>query len=215
MRISKIPLINRVLGTDIPRGFGGTIPFKGHTVLTAQKRVLSEQGKKTLLQRLVGVPERYHIQALKEMGLKEPGLWIPSGKLTVIRDKCVTTAFVDFIVDQLQTETSVFGDFKYHHSGEGTGAEDAGDTALGTPREDARDVGTQTENAHNIYESVATTTYTNTWAITEHGLFNTAGAGGPPVTGGTLMDRTKFAAINVVNTNQIQWTFDISFVAGG
>jgi hypothetical protein len=215
VNISKIPLLNRFLRTDIPRNFGGTIAFKGNTLLIAEKRVLSEKGKKTLTQRLAGVPQKLHAQALKEMGRNEPGLWIPDGKLTVVHDKMVTTAFVDFIVDQLQTETSVFGDYKYHHSGTGTGDEAVGDTALGTPVEDARDVGTQTENAHNIYESVATTTYTDTRAITEHGLFNTAGTGGPPVTGGTLMDRTKFSAINVVATNQIQWTFRMTFSAGG
>lgn len=123
--------------------------------------------------------------------------------------KCVTDAFVAFIVDQLQTETSAFGDFKYHDSGTGTGAEAAGDTTLGTPCGDARDAGTQTEGATgNIYKSVATHTYDESLAITEHGLFNAAADG-------TLMDRTKFAAVNVANGEQIEFTFQITFTAGG
>lgn len=126
-----------------------------------------------------------------------------------VRDKVVTDAFVAFVVDQLQTETSAFGDFKYHDSGIGTGNEAAGDTGLGTPWGGARDVGTQTEGATaNIYKSVATTTYNASKAITEHGLFNAA-------SGVTLMDRTKFDALNVVDTNQIEWTFSISFASGG
>lgn len=123
--------------------------------------------------------------------------------------KCITDAFVNFIVDQLQAETSVFGDFKYHDSGIGAGAEAAGDTGLGTPWGGARDVGTQTEGATaNIYKSVATTTYNATKAITEHGLFNASSSV-------TLMDRTLFSAINVVSGNAIEWTFQVTFTSGG
>jgi hypothetical protein len=160
-------------------------------------------------------PNNLYNQVLSELAHYRPDYWVNSGLPRVVKDKLVTTAFVDFIVDQLISEDSSFGDYKYHHSGTGVSAEAIGDTGLGTPVEDARVEGSQVENAHNIYESVAIITYTDTRAITEHGLFNTAGAGGPPVTGGTLMDRTVFAAINVVNTNQIQFTFDITFTAGG
>ena len=132
-----------------------------------------------------------------------------------VRDRVVTDVFVEDIVDNLITEVSAFGDYKYHHSGTGVGAEAAGDTALGTPELDARTVGTQVEDSSKVYKSIATETFDGVAAITEHGLFNTAGAGGPPVTGGILMDRTVFAAINVVNTNQIEWTFTIGFTSGG
>jgi hypothetical protein len=137
-----------------------------------------------------------------------------SGRRTV-RDKKVTDDFCEELVDTLQSSVAAFSLYKYHHSGEGVGAEDQTDAALGTPREDARVVGTQTETSSKVYKSVATITYTGTWAITEHGLFNTAGAGGPPVVGGVLMDRTKFSAINVVSGNQIEYTFEITFTAGG
>ena len=155
------------------------------------------------------------VEVTGPQGIKDPELWRhiqqfrrKTGQRRQVRDKVVTTAFVDFIVDQLQTETSAFGDFKYHDSGTGTGDEAAANTALGTPCGDARDTGTQTETDHDTYKSVATHTYDEALAITEHGLFNAS-------SDGTLMDRTKFAAINVVNGNQIEFTFEISFTAGG
>ena len=124
--------------------------------------------------------------------------------LGVICRKKVTDDFVEFIVTQLQSETSAFGDFKYHDSGIGVGAEDKTDSALGTPWGGARTVGSQIQGASaHIYKSVATTTYNATKAITEHGLFNAAAAG-------ILMDRSVFSAINVVDTNQIEWTYNLT-----
>lgn len=126
----------------------------------------------------------------------------------VERNRMITDAYVAFLVDQHQTESALIGDFKYHDSGTGVGAEAAGDTALGTPCGDARDSGTQIEGATaNIYKSVAEHTYDETLSITEHGLFNAA-------SNGTLMDRTKFTAISVVNTSKIEFTFQITFTAG-
>ncbi len=135
--------------------------------------------------------------------------------LTIVHDKVITDDFVEFLIDQLIAEDSTIGDFKFHHSGTGVGAEAAGDSGLGTPELDARTVGTQVEDSSKVYKSIATETFDDTAAITEHGLFNTAGAGGPPVVGGILMDRTKFAAKNVVATNQIEWTFTLTLASGG
>jgi len=127
----------------------------------------------------------------------------------VTKDKVVTTAFVNYLVDNLQVETAAWGDFKYHDSGTGVVAEAIGDTALGTPTGEARSVGTQVDGDFTYeYRSVATDTYAGTFAITEHGLFNAA-------TAGTLMDRTVFGAINVVSGDSIQFTFDILFSSGG
>ena len=137
---------------------------------------------------------------------------IVDGKYTdvrrVVKDKVVTTAFVDFVVDQLITETAVFGDFKFHEVGLGVVAEAITDTTLGTTSGIARATGTQVETDHDTYKSVGTITADATEAWTEHGLFNVA-------TAGTLMDRTVFAAINVVSGNQVEFTFEISFTAGG
>jgi hypothetical protein len=190
----------------IVKGFGGGV-INAHTTLTARKLELSGAGKLFLA-------DGYPLQKLAD---DRPGLWLPTSNVRrVVHDKVVTDDFCEDIVDTLQASVAAFSTYKYHHSGEGTGAEDATDAALGTPREDARVTGTQVDGASaKEYKSIATITYTGTWAITEHGVFNTAGAGGPPVTGGRLMDRTKFAAINVVSTNAIDFTFTISFTSGG
>jgi hypothetical protein len=126
----------------------------------------------------------------------------------VLSRRLVTTAFVNFVVDQLQTETSVFGDFKYHDSGVGTTAENVANTAMETTDGESRATGTQTEGAANVYVSVGTISYTTTKAITEHGLFNDP-------TAGTLMDRSVFSAINVVNGDSIQFSYSLSVNSGG
>lgn len=147
-----------------------------------------------------------------------PEMWreIKSGRRTVVNRK-ITTAYCTFLALMHQTETALIGDFKYHQSGTGgAGGEFITDTDLLVPKEVARDIGTQVA-AGVKYTSVATTTYTGAYApcaISEHGLFNDPGLGIPP-TGPTLMDRSTFADINVAVGNQIQWTFEITFVAGG
>jgi hypothetical protein len=128
--------------------------------------------------------------------------------LGVIAQKCVTTAFVNKLVDAFQAAAYV-NSWKYHDSGTGTGNEAVGDTTLGTPCGEARDSGTQVEGASaNIYKSVATHTYAGTFAITEHGLFDAA-------TVGTLMDRSKFSAINVNSGDKIEFTYELTCTAGG
>ena len=119
----------------------------------------------------------------------------------------VTTAFVNFVVDQLITETSIFGDFKYHDSGEGNTGENITDVDIETTDGESRVAGTQVEDDPDDYQSVGTITYTTTKAIVEHGLFNAS-------TGVTLMDRTVFTVINVVNTDSIQFTYTINIPAG-
>lgn len=126
----------------------------------------------------------------------------------VVGYRVVTSAFVNFMTDQLQTETSEWGDFKYHDSGVGTTAENASDTTMETTDGENRVTGSQTESASNAYRSVGTITYTTTKAITEHGLFSSASST-------TLMDRTVFSAINVVNTDSIQFTYTLTISSGG
>jgi len=126
----------------------------------------------------------------------------------VLGYRVVTTAFVNFLVDQLQTDTTEIGDFKYHDSGVGTTAEASGDTAMETTDGESRVAGTQVEGASaNIYKSVGTISYTTTKAITEHGLFSSAAST-------TLMDRTKFTAVNVVSGDGIQFSYELTVTAG-
>lgn len=159
----------------------------------------------------VGVPIAKAFGLATAYGKLEAVLHTANGgviRYGVLGYRVVTTAFVNFVVDQLQTETSVFGDFKYHDSGVGTTAENITDTEMETTDGESRSTGTQTESAANAYRSVGTISYTTTKAITEHGLFNDA-------TTGTLMDRTVFSAINVVNGDSIQFTYTLTVSAGG
>ena len=127
----------------------------------------------------------------------------------IISTEVVTTAFVNFLVDQFQTETSEIGDINFHDSGTGTTAAAIGDTTMETKVETGRATGTQGEGASaNIYQSVGTISYTATRAITEHGIFTQS-------SGGTLVDRHVFSAINVVNGDSIQFTYELTVPAGG
>ena len=126
----------------------------------------------------------------------------------VLGYRVVTTAYVNLLIDELQSSQAAHSTFLYHDSGTGTTAEAAGDTGLLTKVETGRATGTQTEGASsNIYRSVGTISYTATRAVTEHGLFNASSAG-------TLMDRTVFSAINVVNGDSIQFTYELTATAG-
>lgn len=122
--------------------------------------------------------------------------------------RVVTTVYVNLLVDELQSSQAAHSTFLYHDSGTGTTAEAAGDSALVTKVETGRATGTQTEGASaNIYRSVGTISYTATRAVTEHGLFSASSAG-------SLMDRTVFSAINVVNGDSIQFTYELTATAG-
>lgn len=131
----------------------------------------------------------------------------------VLGRRVVTDAFVAFIVDQLQIvdDSQTLGNedtFGFHDSGEGNTAEDASDTDIETTDGESRVEGTYTEGATgNIFKTVATISYTSTKAIVEHGVFSRT-------TSGTLMDRTVFSAINVVNGDSIQFTYQLTLSAG-
>ncbi len=148
-----------------------------------------------------------HFQgALKLRVLKADGLVIDHGLVSL---RLVTTAFVNFMVAELQAETSVWGDFKFHDCGTGVTPAAIGNTAMETQFGGARVSGTQVQGASaKIYQSVATIPFTGTLAITEHGLFSI-------ITAGTLMDRHVFSAINVENGDSIQFTYDLSVDDGG
>lgn len=157
-----------------------------------------------LLSRTTGIPSL--TSKLSLVAIKADGSRVNYG---IVGQRVVTTAFVNYLVDQLQTETSDFGDFKFHDTGEGTTAAAIGNTDIETTDGIARVTGTQEEGASaNIYKSVATMVYDSTKGITEHGLFNA-------LTGGILLDRTVFAVVNVVDTESIEFTFEITANSGG
>jgi hypothetical protein len=105
--------------------------------------------------------------------------------------------------------------FKFHGFGTGTGAEAAADTALGTELtteyvvNSTRPTGSQA-NATNTYTTVGTLSPDSggTLAITEHGIFSASSAG-------TLWDRSKFAAVNLVaGSDSLQATYVATFPSG-
>lgn len=125
----------------------------------------------------------------------------------LICTKVVTTAGVNYLVDGLQSNTTDVALFRFHASGTGVVAENITDTALGTEVA-TRVSGSQAEGASaNIYRTIATIPYTSTLAITEHGVLSAASAG-------TLLDRSVFAAINVINGDSIQFTYELTLPAG-
>lgn len=128
--------------------------------------------------------------------------------LGIISTKVVTDAFVQYLVDGMQSSSTDVSLFQYHDCGTGNTAESASDTALVTPYGGSRTAGSQTEGASaNIYKSVGTINFTSTLAIVEHGLFSAASAG-------TLCDRSVFSAINVVNGDAIEFTYELTFPSG-
>ena len=136
----------------------------------------------------------------------------------VISYRVITDAGVAFLVDAWQNSVEL-EIMKYHGAGTGTGAEAAGDTTLGTESTTAlnpdstRATGSLTEGATgNIFKTVGTLTFDADAAITEHGVFSQEATGG-----GTLWDRSKFSAINVVGASgdSIQFTYQVTFTSGG
>lgn len=130
--------------------------------------------------------------------------------------RVVTTAGANYIVDAFQNTTEV-ENFKYHGLGTGTNAEASADTALQTEltteyaTDSTRVTGSQGEGASaNIYRTSATITPDSggTLAITEHGVFSASSAG-------TLLDRSKFAAVNLVTpSDSLTPQYDLTIVAG-
>jgi hypothetical protein len=137
--------------------------------------------------------------------------------LGLVSLRVITTTGVGYIVDAFANSVEL-ENMKFHGLGTGTGAEAAGDTALGTELSteytgNVRATGSTTEGASaNIYRTVGTNTLdSGTPAVTEHGVLSQAAPGG-----GVLLDRSVFAAINLVGANGdgIQSTYDATFTAG-
>ena len=127
----------------------------------------------------------------------------------IVSTRKVTDDFVGLLVDALQGLAVDYDTFKYHDSGTDNTPEAAADDALKAPCGDARTEGTQIEGATgNIYKSVATHTYGGSYTIVEHGLFNAAAAG-------VLMDRSVFTGVVVASGDKIEFTYQLTFTAGG
>lgn len=116
----------------------------------------------------------------------------------------VTTAFRNNIVDNLVSDTTAFGDYKFHEVGTDATAEANTQTALIVPSGIARATGTQVEAAVDQYQSVATITADATETWQEHGIFNIS-------TAGVMMDRSLISpTVSVVASDQVTFTYTIT-----
>lgn len=118
----------------------------------------------------------------------------------------VTTAFRDFLSDQLRTDSAAIGDFKYHEVGTDGTSEANSQMALIATSGIARATGTQAGTAPD-YVSVATVTADATETWQEHGLFNAS-------TSGTMMDRSLISpTVSVVASDTVQFTYTLTMAA--
>lgn len=138
--------------------------------------------------------------------------------LGIVSTRVVTTAGVNFIRDAFLNSTEL-ENMKYHGFGTGTTNEATSDTTLVTEltteyaSDNTRPTGSQVSGGTGAYQTVATLSPDSggTLAITEHGIFSQAAN-----SGGTLLDRSKFAAVNLVaSADSLQATYTITFSAGG
>jgi hypothetical protein len=132
--------------------------------------------------------------------------------------RVVTTAGCTFIRDDFNAGSTDITTMKFHGFGTGTTAEATGDTALVTElttqyaTDSTRPTGSQTTNGTTVYRTIATLTPDSggTIAVTEHGIFSASSSG-------TLLDRSKFSAVNLDSTagDSLQATYDFTITAGG
>lgn len=127
--------------------------------------------------------------------------------LGVLSKRVVTTAAANYIASDFNAGGSDINAFIWHASGTGVVAENVTDTTMGTDSAVARVSGSQSNPSANVFRTVATMAYTSSLAITEHGVFSAS-------TSGTLLDRSVFAAVNVVDGDSIAFTFSLTISAG-
>lgn len=144
---------------------------------------------------------------------KAGGEWIDYG---IVSYRVVTDAGVAFLVDDWDDSTTDITNMHFHGCGTNNAAEAAADVALGAEStlilnpDSTRATGTETQPSANQLRTVGTLTFDGGGAIVEHGIFDQAATGG-----GTLWDRSIFAAINVVAGDSIQFTYTCTINSGG
>jgi hypothetical protein len=136
--------------------------------------------------------------------------------LGLLSTKVITDAGVAFLVDDWDNNGQDLTTMNFHGCGTGAVAENVTDTALGAESTTAlnpdstRATGTRSQPAANQYRTVGTLTFDGSVAVTEHGILSQAATGG-----GTLWDRSVFAAINVASGDSIQFTYTCTVSSGG
>jgi len=141
------------------------------------------------------------------------GRWVNFG---VVSRRVENRLFVAYVVDDWDSGANVIDNFNYHGCGTGAVAEAAGDIALGAEcttvlnPDSTRATGTKSQPAANQMRTIGTPAFDGAAAVTEHGVFTQAATGG-----GTLMDRSVFAVINVASGDSIQFTYTLTLNSGG
>lgn len=142
------------------------------------------------------------------------GTWVDYGLASL---RVVTDAGVAYLAACLDN-TNEPENLKFHGFGTGTTAEATTDTALVTELttqynpDNTRPTGSQAHST-NTYTTVATLSPDSggTIAVTEHGIVSQAATGG-----GTLLDRSKFAAVNLTAPgDSLQTTYVYTQTSGG
>jgi hypothetical protein len=205
------------------RGLVGVSMAKALSEMTGVLTVHGELAAKALV---VRDEDRPYLERLRELARHDPDRRLAEeiGKILgrrtqlaygLLSYRVITDAGVAYLVDDWDSGANVIDNFNYHGCGTGATAEAAGDTALVTESTTAlnpdstRATGTKSQPAANQARSVGTLTFDASAAITEHGLFTQAATGG-----GTLWDRSVFAAINVASADSIQFTYTATFTSG-
>jgi len=141
------------------------------------------------------------------------GEWIDYG---VVSRQLITDAGVAYLVDDWDNGASDINLMDFHGCGTGSTAENVSQTALITESttvlnpDSTRATGTNSQPSANVFQTIGTLTFDGGAAVTEHGIFSQAAAGG-----GTLWDRSVFSAINVASGDSIQFTYQCTVSSGG
>jgi hypothetical protein len=160
---------------------------------------------------LLTIPTHYGAVFIR---VQRNGVWMELGLASL---RVVTDAGVNYLAACFDN-TNEPELFKFHGFGTGTGAEATSDTALGTELttqynpDNTRPTGSQA-HATNTYTTIATLSPDSggTIAVTEHGVFTQAATAG-----GTLLDRSKFAAVNLnAGADSLQMTYTLTLTSGG
>jgi hypothetical protein len=162
----------------------------------------------------LGIPTHFGAVFLR---VRRNGEWVDLGLASL---RVVTTTGVKFIADDFNNGGQDISTMKYHGFGTGTTAEAASQTALVTEltteyaTNSTRPTGSQASATvvnDATYTTVGTVTPDSggTLAITEHGIFSASAAG-------TMLDRSKFAAVNLDSTagDSLAATYTLTLASG-
>lgn len=158
-----------------------------------------------------GIPRAYylavlghdlHVSEWAELFVRhyhnDGGWWENKGRVSVGK---VTVAFRNFETTNLVTDTTLYGDFKWHEVGLSSTPELNTETALAATTGIARVAGSQSLFTTNVYQTVAIVTADTTEIWQEHGVFNQASLG-------TMMDRSVVApTVSVVPGDTVEFTY--------